>query len=221
MTEQISAIVEPIKLPLRNFDGNETGEVIELYPDVFSLEKNDHVLYLAIKAEMAHRRQGTHSTLSRNAVHGGGKKPWRQKGRGTARSGTSRSPIWRGGGIVFGPHPHAYNIKLPRKVRQLAKKIALSVKAAGGFIDLVEDFSFEAPKTKRMATMLGNFNTTGQSVLLLVNGHQPNVVKSCRNIPRVEVRDSSDASTYDILRAKKVIILKSALEGLKGGQSNA
>jgi large subunit ribosomal protein L4 len=202
-------------------DGTNTGEMIELAPQVFGLEKNDHVLYLAVKAEMAHRRQGNHSTLSRSEVRGGGKKPWRQKGRGTARSGTSRSPIWRGGGIIFGPQPHEYNVKLPRKVKQLAKKIALSVKVASGSLDLVEDFHLDEPKTKVMSTMLNKFEATGKSVLLLIHGHQPTVVKSCRNIPRVEVRESANASTYDILRARKVIISKSALEGLIGGSTNA
>ncbi len=207
----------PLKLPVRRMDGTPTGEEIELDPRLFGLPRNDHVLYLAVKVEMSNRRQGTHATRSRAMVRGGGRKPWRQKGRGAARAGTIRSPIWRGGGTTFGPQPHDHNLKLPKKVKRLARSIALSVKAQAGAINLVEDFDLEQPKTRRISDMLQAFDADGKSVLLLVDGYKPTVVKSCRNIHRLEVRDGVNASTYDILRARKLIVCRSALGSLTGG----
>lgn len=220
MTEEVINI-SPIKLPVHKMDGSTSGEEVVLDPRLFGLPRNNHVLYLAVKAEMAHRRQGTHSTKTRSEVRGGGRKPFRQKGRGGARAGTNRSPIWVGGGITFGPKPHEYNFKLQKKVRRLARKVAFSVKALSGSIVLVEDFAFEAPKTKRISTFLKNFEAENKSVLLLVDGNQPNIVKSCRNIQRVEVRDGVNASTRDILKARKLIILRSALNTLVGGLDDA
>ena len=206
-----------LKLPIRNIDGSETGEVVDLDQRLFGLERNDHVLYLAVKAEMANRRHGNRSTLTRSMTRGGGRKPWRQKGRGAARAGTIRSPIWRGGGITFGPKPHEYNMKLPRKVKRIARRVALSVKAQSNSIDIVKDFNFDRPKTKNIADILTGFNATGKSVLLLLEGNKQTIVKSCRNIPRMEVRECCEASTTDILRARRLIISHSALNGLAGG----
>lgn len=216
MTEQ-TPNTEPITLPLRRFDGSLTGENVELDPRIFGVERNNHVLYLAVKTEQTNQRHGTRATLTKGLVSGGGKKPFNQKGRGTARSGSSRSPIWKGGGVIFGPEPHEFSMKLPRKVKQLARKIAFSVKRLAGAIELVEDFTFDEPKTKRMHEMLTKFQAEGKSALLLVEGHHPNIVKSCRNIPRFEVRESLTASTFDVLRARKVFITRSALTGLQGG----
>ena len=198
-------------------DGTPTGETIELDPRLFGLERNDHVLYLAVKAELSNRRQGTHATKTRALVSGGGKKPWHQKGRGTARSGSTRSPIWRAGGTMHGPQPHDHLLKLPIKVKRLARRVALSVKAQSGCIDLVEDFDYNEPKTKRISDMLKNFKVDEKSALLLVDGYKPVIVKSCRNIPRLEVRESLNASTYDIMRARRVIISRAALGSLVGG----
>ncbi|NQU05692.1 MAG: 50S ribosomal protein L4 [Calditrichaeota bacterium] len=208
-----------LKISVKQMDGSPTGEEVELDPEYFGLEKNDHVLYLAIKAEMTNRRQGNHSTLTRSMVRGGGRKPWRQKGRGAARAGTNNSPIWRGGGITFGPQPHIHEMKLPKKVKRLAKKIALSVKAQAGYIQLVEDFDLSVPKTKSISDMMNSFQVTGKSALLMVDGNKPNVVKSCQNIPRLEIRDVLNASTYDILRARHVIISRSAVDKLVGGNT--
>ncbi len=206
-----------LKLPVRRMDGSDTGELLELDPRLFGLPKNDHVLYLAVKAELANRRQGTHSSRTRSMVRGGGAKPWRQKGRGAARAGTLRSPIWRGGGITFGPQPHDHKMKLPLKVKKFARKVALSLKAQTGAILLVEDFDIEQPKTRVIASMLNSFEAAGQSALILVDCYKPSVMKSCRNIPRLEIREALTASTYDILRARRLILSRSAVETLTGG----
>ncbi|MCF7810355.1 50S ribosomal protein L4 [bacterium] len=208
-----------LKIPVKRMDGSPTGETVELDSGLFGLEKNDHVLYLAVKAEMTNRRQGNHATLTRSMVRGGGRKPWRQKGRGAARAGTTRSPIWRSGGITFGPQPQVHEMKLPRKVKKLAKKIALSVKAQSGAIQLVEDFDLQAPKTKSIYDMLSCFKVTGRSALLMIESNKPNVVKSCSNIQRLEIRDALDASAYDILRAKNLIISRTAVDKLVGGNT--
>ena len=214
---QTEKTISPIRLPVKRLDGTTTGEEVELDPRLFGVEYNDHVLYLAVKAELHNRRQGTHSTLSRSMVRGGGRKPWRQKGRGAARAGTNRSPIWRGGGITFGPQPHDYNMKLPHKVKRIARRMALTKKAQSDAISLIEDFDLDAPRTKSIAQMLHVFDAVGQSILLMLEGNKPTIVKSCRNIPRLEVRDAMTASTYDILRAKKLIISRRAIDNLVGG----
>ncbi len=206
-----------LKLPVNRMDGTPTGEEVSLDPRLFGLKRNDHVLYLAVKAELKNRRQGTRSTLTRSMVRGGGRKPFRQKGRGSARAGTTSSPIWRGGGVIFGPEPQYFRMKLSAKVRKLARKIALSVKAQSDSIRLVEDFDLEEPKTTRIASMMKSFDASGKSALLLVDGCKPTVVKSCRNIPRLEVREAVNASAYDILRARRLIISRSAIDSLVGG----
>ncbi|MDP8238639.1 MAG: 50S ribosomal protein L4 [Candidatus Hatepunaea meridiana] len=206
-----------LKLPVKSMDGKPTGEEVELDPRLFGLPRNDHVLYLAVKTELTNRRQGTHATLTRAMVSGGGRKPWNQKGRGAARAGTSSSPIWRSGGITFGPQPQIHQMKLPAKVKKLARKIALSIKANSGVIDLVEDFDLAEPKTKEIASMLSSFDIAGKSILLMVGGHKPMVVMSCRNIPRLEVKEAMNASAYDILRARRIIISRTALDSLTGG----
>lgn len=207
----------PFKLPVRRIDGTPTGEELELDQRLFGLPRNDHVLYLAVKAELTNRRQGTHATRTRSMVRGGGRKPWNQKGRGAARVGTIRSPIWRSGGITFGPQPHAHSMNLPAKVKKLARRVALSIKAQAGAVQLVEDFDLDQPKTGNIATMLRNFEAADRSVLLMIDGYKPNVVKSSRNIPRLEVREAMTVSTYDILRARQLIISRSAVDSLVGG----
>jgi len=206
-----------LSLPVKRLDGTLTGETVELDPNLFGLPRNDHVMYLAVKVELSNKRQGTHATKTRDEVSGGGRKPWKQKGRGGARAGSNRSPVWVGGGTMHGPQPHDHLLKLPIKVKRLARRTALSLKAQKGFIDIVEDFAFDAPKTKLIANALKSFNTAGQSALILLDGNQPSVVKSCRNIPRLAVRDGMGASTYDILRARRLIISRSALNSLSKG----
>ncbi|MDP8228093.1 MAG: 50S ribosomal protein L4 [Candidatus Electryoneaceae bacterium] len=216
----VSTDEQSLKLPLHRTDGTSTGDEIQLDPRLFGLKRNDHVLYLAVKTEMANRRQGSSSSKTRSEVRGGGRKPFNQKGRGAARAGTIRSPIWRGGGVTFGPRPHEYLMKLPRKVKRLARRVALSVKAQSGAMVLVEDFEMSQPKTAWIASVLKNFEADGKSALLLVQGHHPDIVKSCRNIPRLEIRSGMEASAYDILRARRLIICRSVLDGLAEGLIN-
>jgi len=206
-----------LTVPVYKHDGSTTGEQIDLDPRVFGLERNDHVLYLAVKTEMTNKRQGTRATKTRAEVSGGGKKPWKQKGRGGARAGSNRSPVWRHGGTIFGPKPIDFQMKLPHKVKVLARKVALSLKAYAGDIKVVADIEMAAPKTRTIADMLGALKMNSTSVLFLLNGNQPIVVKSCRNIPRVEVRDSITASTFDILKARQLVISRSALDSLVKG----
>lgn len=221
MTEAEIVKSEPVKLPVFRMDGTETGDLVELDQRLFGIPRNDHVIYLAVKTEMTNRRQGTRATKSRSLVHGGGRKPWRQKGRGAARVGTIRSPIWRGGGTAFGPQPQDFNMKLPRKARRLARRIAFSVKAETGAIVIVEDLKFDEPKTSRIAEMLKSFDAQGNSVLLLLDENKPAVVKSCQNIQRISVRECLNASTVDILRARHLIICRSAIDILVGGLVDA
>ncbi len=195
-------------------DGSLTGEKIDLPEGVFGVEPNDHVMWLSVKSYLAHQRQGTAKTKNRWEVSGGGRKPWRQKGRGTARSGSTRSPLWVGGGNVHGPQPHTYEVKIPRKVGQLARKSALSFKVKSSELRVVEDFTFGAIKTKQMADMLKAFDLNDKRALVLMASSDQNVVKSGRNIPTCDVLIADKASTYDILNNKMVLIQKSAVASL-------
>ncbi|KPL07815.1 hypothetical protein AMJ86_02775 [bacterium SM23_57] len=187
---------------------------MKLPPEIFDIEPNNHVLYLAIKNELSNARQWTRAVKGRSQVRGGGRKPWRQKGRGTARAGTSRSPIWRGGGQIHGPKPLPKITKLPQKVKVLARKSALTYKARDGRVRILEDFSMEAPKTKEIASILNAFELMGVPALLLSGKHDPMLLKSCRNIPTISLQRSQDVSTYSIMRVKMLLIQKSALDSL-------
>ena len=195
-------------------DGKETGEEVQLPTEIFDIEPNEHAMYLSIKDEMSNARQWTRAVKGRSLVRGGGRKPWRQKGRGTARAGTIRSPLWKGGGRIHGPEPIPRITKLPRKVKTLARKSALTFKARNDSIRIVEDVVMDTPKTKEIAAMLQAFELTGVPSLVLAGQHDPVLLKSCRNIPSVELQRSCDASAYQITRAKMLLIQKSALEPL-------
>src|SRR4030065_1328628 len=201
-------------LEILKIDGKPSGETVELSKEIFEIEPNDHVLYLAVKAFLANQRQGTHKSKERSEVRGGGKKPWRQKGRGTARAGTTRSPLWIGGGTIFGPRPRDYRQKLPQKVKQLARKSALSYKAKDEQLIVVEDFSFEKPKTKDFVSMMEALNLNGKKILLLTGKNETNLYKSGRNINKVSVMEASKASTYDILNNQILILQHTAVEAI-------
>ena len=192
-------------------DGSTTGKQATLLPGVFGIEPNDHAIWFVVTAEMANRRQGTAATKNRSAVRGGGRKPWRQKGRGTARAGTIRSPLWVGGGRTFGPTPRSYTKRIPKKVSRLARKSALSYKAKESRIKVVEDFTFEIPKTKQMVELAKQLQLNGTKTLLLIPELNRSVWLSSRNIPYFSVREATGFSTYDVLRAEVVLIQKSAL----------
>ena len=199
-------------LDIYKIDGNTSGDKIELTDDIFGIEPNDHAIYLSVKAFLAHQRQGTSKAKERAEVRGGGRKPWRQKGRGGARAGTSRSPLWVGGGTVFGPGPRTYRQNLPKKVKRLARKSAFSYKIKDEQLKVVEDFSFENPKTKEFANILDALSANGKRVLLLTGQNDNVVYKSGRNIPKVKILEAAKASAYDILNNQVLIMQKSAVD---------
>lgn len=187
-------------------------------PDEFDGTVNEAVLHQTIRALLNNRRQGTASTKTRGEVSGGNRKPWRQKGTGRARAGTIRSPLWPGGGIVFGPHPRDYRTKVPRKVRQSARRSAFNARAREGAVCVIEAFEFDKPKTKQMVDLLSKLELTGKKVLILTADTRLEVCRSAANIPRVNVMRYADASALDVLWADSLVIEESAFDGhvLKG-----
>lgn len=188
-------------------------------PAEFDGSVNEAVLHQAIRALRNNLRQGTAATKTRSEVAGGSRKPWRQKGTGRARQGTTRSPIWAGGGVVFGPQPRDYHTKIPRKVRQAARRSAFNARAREGAVCVIEGFEFEQPKTKQMAEILGKLELTGKKVLILTADVRQEVLRSANNIPRVNVMRYADASALDVLWADSLIIEEAAFaqHTLKGG----
>jgi large subunit ribosomal protein L4 len=209
-----------MELEVYKADGSKTGEKVTLRSDVFEIEPNDHAIYQAVRLYLANQRHGTHKTKTRSEVRGGGKKPWRQKHTGRARSGSTRSPVWIGGGTIFGPQPRDYDFKLPRKVKTLARKSALSYKAKSGEILVVEDFTFPAPKVKEMISVLNALSLYGKKTLVLVPATDLNLHKSGRNIPTVKILEANKASTYDILNNQVLLIQKTALGVLENSIRN-
>jgi large subunit ribosomal protein L4 len=202
-----------MKLPVYSQQGKKTGEV-ELDSAVFGIEPNDHAMWLAVKVQRHRKRQGTHAAKNRSAVSGGGRKPWRQKGRGTARAGTIRSPLWRHGGTIFGPHPHDYTMRLPKKMNRLARRSALSARASEEAIRVVEDFTLDSPKTRQVVEMLKALELAGEKVLILTREYDANLVKSARNIDGCAVQVGVDASTYDLLNSRVLLIQQGALDNI-------
>jgi large subunit ribosomal protein L4 len=194
-------------------NGSVTGQV-ELPDEVFNVEPSEHAMYLAVKAYLANQRQGTYKTKVRSEVSGGGRKPWKQKGRGTARSGSNRSPVWVGGGTIHGPRPHLYKQYLPTQMRRLARKSALSLRVQEQNLLIVDDMSFSDIKTKNLITVLKALNLEGQKALIMLKGSDRNTILSARNIPGVSTTPANIASTYDILNHKKIILCKEALQDL-------
>ena len=195
-------------------DGSVSGDKIDFADSVFGIKPNDHAIYLSVKELLANKRQGTHKAKERSDVRGGGAKPFRQKGRGAARAGTIRSPLWVGGGTIFGPRPRSYRQNLPKKVKRLARKSAFSYKVKDEQLMVVEDFSFEKPKTKDLMALLNALNTEGKKVLILTCSNESAVYKSGRNLPKVRVLEAEKASTYDILNNQILILQKSAVKAI-------
>ncbi len=190
-------------------DGSQNG-TIELNADIFGIEPNENAEYEAILRQRASMRQGTHAVKNRSAVRGGGKKPWRQKGTGRARQGSIRAPQFRGGGIVFGPTPRSYNFNLPRKVRQLAIKSALSQKVADEKFVVVESISFDAPKTKEFAGVMNNLKVS-EKVLVVVSDEDKNAALSGRNLVNTTVVTPAGVNILNVVDSQKIVITKSAL----------
>jgi len=199
-----------MKITSYNISGAK-GEDISLNEDVFGIEPNAHAVYQAVRLFLANQRQGTAKSKERSEVRGGGKKPWRQKGRGTARAGSSRSPLWVGGGTIFGPRPRDHRMKLPIKVRQLARKSAFSMKLQDGQVMVVDDFSVVQPKTVEVVTVLKSLSLQETKTLLLVPKYDNTLWLAGRNIPNLSILEASKASTYDILNNQMLLIQKSAL----------
>lgn len=198
------------KVALFNQAGSQVGE-IELNDSVFGIEPNNHVLFEAVVMQRASLRQGTHKTKIRSEVAGGGRKPWKQKGTGRARQGSIRSPQWRGGGTVFGPVPRSYSYKLPKKVRRLAIKSALSSKVQAENILVLESLAFEAPKTKEFKSVLNGLSVNTKA-LIVTAGLEENVALSARNIPGVTVVTADGINVLDVLNHDKLIMTKAAVE---------
>lgn len=202
------------KLSVYNLAGQVTGE-IELNDQVFGVEFNEAVVHQAIVMQLANQRQGTSATKTRGMVRGGGRKPWKQKGTGRARSGSTRSPIWVGGGTTFGPQPRSYAKKMPRKARRLALCCALSAKVAAGEMVVVEGLTFDAPKTKNVAAMLGAFDAADKKALIITNGDNVNVELSARNMPKVTAISNMGLNCFDILNSNKVFLDKEIVEQIE------
>jgi large subunit ribosomal protein L4 len=194
---------------------NKTGNVlnqIELADDIFSIIPNEHAMHQAVVAHLANQRQGTKKTKVRSEVSGGGKKPWGQKGRGGSRSGSTRSPLWPGGGTVHGPKPIDYRMNLPKKVKRLAKKSALSVRASESNLMILDEFKLMEVKTKPFFDMLKALSINNSSVLVLTADYDKEMFLSSRNIPNVTLNSASMVNAYDILRHRKLLIMKDAIE---------
>ncbi len=198
-------------LPVHNFEGEVISKV-RVEDSVFKIEPNADVVYRAVMSEMTNSRQGTHSTKTRSEVRGGGRKPWRQKGRGVARAGSIRSPIWKGGGVTHGPKPKDYKYKLPKKMRRLARRSVLSQRAGDKEIMVVEEVSLASPKTKDFAHILNKLGIVGKKITFFSVTSNKNVVLSARNLSNVTVIEAINASTYDLLDAEVLLFEK---EGLK------
>lgn len=203
-----------MELKVYKLDGSDSGKTINLPDEVFQIEPNQHLIYQSVRTYLSNQRQGTHKTKGRSEVRGGGKKPFRQKGTGNARQGTRRSPVMVGGGNIFGPVPHTYKLRIPKKAARLARKSALSIKAKENEIMVIEDFNFESPKTKDLQKILKDLKVEDKKTLLLLSDKNDNVYKSGRNLEKLSVMISDKAATYDLLNNKLILLQKSAVEVL-------
>ncbi len=204
-----------MELDVYKITGELSGKKVKLPKKIFAAEPNDHLIYMAVRAQLTNRRQGTASTKNRALVRGGGRKPWRQKGRGTARAGTIRSPLWAGGGRIFGPKPRDYHLKLTKKMKKLARISAYSYKAKQEEIRLVESVKLENPKTREMYGILQNLNLNDKKVLFLTEQYNSTVLLAGRNIPNLIIRQAENASTYDILNCQVLLIEDNAIKKIK------
>lgn len=195
-----------------DINGKETGKSVKLNASVFGIEPNEHSIYLDVKQFLANARQGTHKSKERGEINRTTKKHHKQKGTGGARAGSMRSPIQRGGGTVFGPRPRNYGFKLNKKVKQLARRSALSLKAKGDALTVVENFTFEAPKTKSFLSVLSALGLNEKKSLFVVGDYDKNVYLSSRNLTGVKVVNCSELSTYDIMNASAVVMSEGAVE---------
>ena len=203
-----------MELNVLTIEGKETGRKVTLPEAVFGIEPSDHAIYLDVKQYLANNRQGTHKAKERAEIVGSTRKIKKQKGTGTARAGSIKSPLFKGGGRVFGPRPRNYTFKLNKKLKQLARKSALAYKAQNQSIVVLEDFNFETPKTKQFAAICKDLKLTGTRSLVVLNQANDNVYLSARNVERAEVTTLSELNTYDIMKAKNLVLVESSVEEL-------
>lgn len=204
-----------MKVTIHKTDGKSSGKKADLNDQVFAIEPNETVLYEDVRRLLANKRQGTASTKERGEVRGGGRKAYKQKGTGMARRGSIRSPLLKGGGTVFGPKPRNYTVRLTKKAKRLARMSALSLKASEEAIRIVEDFSFDEPKTKEIVSILTSLGIADQKVLILTKETDSVIYKSANNLKNVHVLEASKPSTYEIMNADIILIQKSAVEVLE------
>ena len=196
-----------------NMEGKEVG-TIELNDAVFGVEVNEHLVHMAVVQQLANNRQGTQKAKTRSEVSGGGRKPWRQKGTGHARQGSTRSPQWTGGGVVFAPTPRDYSFKINKKEKRAALKSALSDKVANGKLVVVDALTFDAPKTKEFAKVMSNLNVN-EKALVVLNNNDANVVLSAKNIPTVKTGLTNTINVYDVVNAKTLVLTQDAVKTIE------
>lgn len=204
-----------MKLEVFNIKGEKTGKEVDLPAEIFGIEPNEHVVYLAVKQYLANQRQGTHKSKERADIVGSTRKIKRQKGTGTARAGSIKSPLFRGGGRVFGPRPRDYGFKLNKKVKRLARKSALVSKLQKGEIMVVEDFTFDAPRTKAYTEILANLNLSDKRSLLITGSNDSSLHVSSKNLKKADVMPVNDLNTYAVLNNNCLILSESSIEKMK------
>ncbi|MFH6768083.1 50S ribosomal protein L4 [Gaetbulibacter aquiaggeris] len=208
-----------MKVAVLDINGKDTGRKAELSQDVFAIEPNNHAVYLDVKQYLANQRQGTHKAKERAEISGSTRKIKKQKGTGTARAGSIKSGVFKGGGRMFGPRPRSYSFKLNKSLKRLARKSALSIKAGEKSIVVLEDFNFDAPKTKNFTAVLKALNLENKKSLFVLGASNNNVYLSSRNFKGSEVITNSELSTYKILNANQIVLLESSLEGIESNLS--
>lgn len=204
-----------MELKVLNIEGKETGNKVTLSDAIFGIEPNDHAIYLDVKQFLANQRQGTHKSKQRNEVSGSTRKLHKQKGTGGSRKGSIKSPVFRGGGRIFGPQPRDYSFKLNKKMKALARMSALSYKAKNNDIVVLEDFSFETPKTKNFVNLVSNLKLGGTKALMVTANLDENLYLSSRNIQKSKVITASDINTYDLLNADKLVLTASSVKSIE------
>jgi len=200
-----------MQVDVLNIEGKKTGRSVELPEDIFGIEPNDHVIYLAVKQYLAAGRAGTHKVKTRAEVKGSSRKLTKQKGGGGARKGNIRNPLYKGGGTIFGPKPHKYDLKINRKVKDLAKISALSYKAKDAAIVVVEDINFETPKTKKAVGILSSLNVADKKTIIVLSEYNDSLYLSTRNVPNITTTMLADVNTYDIMNADVLVFTESAV----------
>ena len=210
-----------MKVAVLDITGKDTGKKVELSKDIFGIEPNEHAIYLDVKQHLANKRQGTHKAKERADISGSTRKIKRQKGTGTARAGSIKSPVFRGGGRAFGPRPRSYSFKVNKNTKGLARKSALSLAATNNRIVVLENFDFEAPKTKDFKSILNSLSIDNKKSMFVIGASNKNVYLSARNLPRVKVITNSSLNTYSVMNADKIVFTEGALEEFEANLTNS